>query len=123
MKRVFISAEHTTKTVKENRDNTMKLKRELTAIGVTFNYCDSMFEGVREKSFVVNLETPRDMSRLVSLAEKFGQDCILAETSRNDAVLFWNNGNVEFIGKMVRVPSTMGLTAYSIVNGKIYTVK
>lgn len=105
--------------------NTNALKATLIDLGATFEEVEGCYKGVTEKSFKVKFEAEKGISlmKVSELAKFYNQESILVQWSNNSCTLIYMNGNIEGIGIMEEVDSTEGLDAYSIINGKIFTIK
>lgn len=120
---IFISA---CRGTDQDQVRTDKLRKYINSFKMSFEEVEGCYKGQTEKSFKVKLD-PSNTDRLIDLmiiAEYFKQESIMRVQDSGDAELIYiDSKQVEYIGKFQEVESIEGLDAYSVIDGKFYSVK
>jgi hypothetical protein len=128
MKYLFISAELSNLSMKENKQRTESLRRTLNGLkllGFVVTPVVGVYKGVNEASFRVTAPDYDNFNigMIRTVARNLGQESLLwVRDDGNSFLDFIQSGDMLHLGKMKRVESTEGLEAYSIIRGKPYAV-
>jgi hypothetical protein len=124
-KSVFISAELSTLSPAENAARTEHLYNALegfTLSGMILERVQGMYKGTAETSF--KLTGDIDPSIIRGMARRLGQESLLWVKEDGNAFLdYIQSGEKVHTGVMELAESTEGLEAYSIIDGRVWTVK
>lgn len=128
MKHLFISAERSNLLDSKNIQRTESLSNileGLTLAGFTVTPVRGMYKGAQERSFRVTAPDGElfNLSMIRGLAQRLDQESILWVDVNGASFLDYFDGTMQHLGTMGTVGSTIGLDAYSIINGEIFTVK
>lgn len=121
---VILSAETGNATFEGNRQRTENLEACLNDLNLTFKRGTGVYKGTQETSFVVIVNNETDIQVLKDFAFKsFAQDSILHVDSNQEAVLIYNDGTREQLGRLEQVSRevAIGRDSYTILdNDKFY---
>lgn len=122
---IFISAEKSNKRPIENQTRTKALHSLLQARNYDFTDCLGVYQGHKELSFLVNIETKAELKSIHGIAKMFDQDCILVVDNHNEvAYLLNNNGSKQIIGKgLVEVNKDNLIGDYTKINNQYFQIK
>jgi hypothetical protein len=122
---VILSAERLGLSVEENQERTDKLEATLNDINLPFSRTVGVYNnGPEEKAFVVVVNNEADIETLKGFAfTNFNQDSILHQDVNQEASLFYNDGTIERLGRLVQVSHDVAVSKgnYTILNGEYYT--
>lgn len=108
----------------ENAARMNEMERRLTEAGVPYKRIKGAYKGTPEQSFVVDARSPQVRAVAEQIAfQGFGQESVLDVSPTGAAALKYGTGEIEPLpGLYSQVDSIEGLDAYSIIDGKIYSV-
>jgi hypothetical protein len=118
----IISAELSTKTIKENINRTKTLAAALTVNKLNYVKAKGMYKGIKENSFIVSSDNDYQVKLLSRL---FNQESILIKDSSGIS-LHYTNGLIERIGtRLIEVSKQVIKTveAYTKIGSKYLIVK
>jgi hypothetical protein len=121
---VILSAELKTETTEANKRRTNNLESCLVDMRLPFKRGTGVYKGTEEVSFVVVVNDELDIQTVKDFAFKsFGQESILHVDSNQEAVLVFNNGVTERLGRLEQVEQSvaLGRDSYTILDDKFYT--
>lgn len=129
MKHLFVSAELSTLSQSENKARTKSLGNILGGLsqsGFKVTPVQGCYMGVMESSFRVTCPDGDlfNLNMLRGLARNLNQHSIL--WVRDDGASFLDYmecGTMHHLGTIGKVESSEGLDAYSVIEGKIYSIK
>lgn len=99
---VILSAEQAGSSWVANRARTRRLHTALKELGFGFHAAYGVWEGKRERSFVVAAETPEERRVLYELAfDQLGQDAVLTIDKARLAYLRYRKGNSILLGPLL----------------------
>jgi hypothetical protein len=120
---VILSAETGNATFEGNRQRTENLESCLADLNLSFKRGTGVYKGVQEVSFVVIVNNETDIQVLRDFAFKsFGQESILHVDSNQEAVLIFNDGTREQLGRLEQVNREIATSrdAYTILDDKYF---
>ena len=120
---VILSAETGNATFEGNRQRTENLEACLNDLNLTFKRGTGVHKGTQETSFVVIVNNETDIEVLRDFAFKsFAQDSILHVDSNQEAVLIFNDGTREQLGRLEQVNREIATSrdSYTILDDKYF---
>ncbi len=123
---VILSAELSTNTNESNRQRTLNLEACLQDCGFSFNKAQGVYKGSIEDSFVVLPKNQEEIESLKDFAFKnFKQESVLLQDANGRAILVYNDGRNEEIGRLRQVnPKLVDmLDSYTVLNGTVYSTE
>jgi hypothetical protein len=106
--------------------NTEKEEREvLGQLKVPYTQCLGVYDGLEERSYLFPLTSSHgdESSDLIELARRYNQHSVLIVDANRIASLYYIESNTEHtVGFFQETTSTEGLTGWTKLNNKIYTV-
>lgn len=127
--KVIFSVFQNNRPLDANLDNHESIKVSLRTNEIDFTeVSESSYKGQKEKALILESTNYNKFSELkniaLSIATDFNQESILLiENDDSSSLVYLKNLNQESIGQWTEVSSVNGLDSYSVVNGRIYTIK
>lgn len=122
---VFISAHHSSFTIKESRNAHQRLISDITARGHYYKEVSGVYKGKPERSLMVRCDDVFDLLQLQALGLKYMQECIMIIDKPANRVLLSYGDLTSIIGfELLEVRREVALTydAYSIIDGEYWVV-
>lgn len=123
---ICISAEYYTNNKLQNETAINNLSKDLKSFQFKFSPIKGKYKGVTEKSFIVKVNTQKDLDILTSLGNKYNQETVLFVHEDNKSYLIkCSNASLTMLGKFVNVEKKEAISqdAYSIIGNKYFIVK
>lgn len=120
---VILSAETKTESTESNNRRTNNLEACLGDLNLAARRATGVYNGTQETSFVVLINDQTDIDTLKDFAFKsFGQESILHVDSNQEAVLIFNDGKTEGLGRLEQVSKEIatGRDNYTIMGDSYY---
>jgi hypothetical protein len=95
-------------------------KQHLSNTGIAFIECNSRYEGINEKCFLVDA---RHETKVNQLSKDFNQDSVLFIDALNNATLIYKDGTIDKLGAFKRVDrdNATKKIAYTQIGDQFYT--
>ena len=123
---VFISAHHSSFTIKESRNAHQRLISDITAQGHYYKEAQGVYLGKPERSLMVRCDDVFDLLSLQALGRKYMQECIMIiDKPANRVLLSYGDDITTIIGKdLVQIDESLvrGYTSYSIIDDDYWVV-
>lgn len=123
---VFISANHSSYSIKERRAANQRLVSDITLQGHYYKPVQGVYKGKPEQSYMVRCDDAFDLLQLQALAHKYHQECIMiVDKIANRVLLNCGDDVTTIIGsEIVEVTSTEAMShdAYSIIYDEYWMV-
>lgn len=108
-----------------NMEHTSNVHSQLVALGIPVRIIKGVYThedgtAVEELSFTVERTKPV-LALVKSLARKYNQESILEIVNGYGYLTFLDSGESKPIGRWAQCEDTKGLTAYSVIDGKVWT--
>ena len=107
---------------KDNASRTDAMERLFKERGLRYQPIIGVYKDNQEQSFLVELDSPKQVEGMHRIGNMFSQECILVADANRRAYLINADGTETQLGKLQEVSEDKAKTlgAYSIVNGKYY---
>jgi hypothetical protein len=117
---IVISAEKSNLSALENIQRSAELEDCLDAIGLTYKRAIGRYRGSEETSFIVTLNTYKQINIMLRLGVEFNQESIL-EIKQGHGWLINTDGSEEYIGSIYQ--ATGREDSYTQVGSNLFTFK
>ena len=118
----IISAENSNLAKLVNESRTDSLDEKMRRMKLSFSYCEGMYKGQSEFSFLVLTPDQKTIDKLISLGREFNQESILFSRPDYSTYLYMiESGDIIELGNLHEVENIDGLEAYTKIGSRFFT--